>query len=190
MEAVIEAPAAPPASILELVANMSTETVEAPRNLSLALVNTLNQVAEVHDGSIPLHSRLFAQWLHYAFPQECPYPHMRGKIAPLTPSEWFDKHGRANEVSEDELAETFGQELQGAEGEEHAYMSQWTFDEEIRTSWPAEKVEIKAASGGLFATARNVLRTVAFILGPVSCLIYLVGSSGKMGWAMVFGASK
>ncbi|OLP24478.1 hypothetical protein AK812_SmicGene48940, partial [Symbiodinium microadriaticum] len=22
----------------------------------------------------PLHGRLFAQWMHYAFPHECPYP--------------------------------------------------------------------------------------------------------------------
>jgi len=28
---------------------------------------------------VPLHGRLFTQWLHFAFPHECPYPHITQK---------------------------------------------------------------------------------------------------------------
>lgn len=31
------------------------------------------------------------EWLHFAFPNECPYPHMVEEAKALTPSHWFDK---------------------------------------------------------------------------------------------------
>merc|ERR1719313_2437185 len=99
LEAAIQAPSANTSVILDLVSVMSSDTVEAPRNLTTDLTDALEQVASVHSGEVPLHSRLFAQWLHYAFPNECPYPHMTGKINPLTPSEWFKQYGRGTEAS-------------------------------------------------------------------------------------------
>ncbi len=42
---------------------------EDPRNLTVQLVAQLEVVAEQSaDGQIPLHGRLFQQWLHYVFP--------------------------------------------------------------------------------------------------------------------------
>merc|ERR1719169_390075 len=43
-----------------------------------------------HSGAsgVPLHGRLLAQWLHYAFPHECPYPVDSGVVAPKVASEW------------------------------------------------------------------------------------------------------
>merc|ERR1719160_413847 len=34
----------------------------------------LDEVSQHHNGRIPIHGRLFQQWLHYVFPYECPYP--------------------------------------------------------------------------------------------------------------------
>merc|ERR1719379_3271459 len=76
LEATIRAPSAKPELILDLVANLSSATVVAPRSISPHLIDALNQVADFHNGEVPLHGRLFAQWLHFAFPRECPYPHM------------------------------------------------------------------------------------------------------------------
>merc|ERR1719387_3179833 len=78
----------------------SSGTIDAPRNVSAPLVKALWQVAALHDGNVPLHSRLFAQWMHYAFPHECPYPHMMGKITPLTPSEWQQQKGQSCQATE------------------------------------------------------------------------------------------
>lgn len=84
----IEAPAASAHQILTEVSDISSSTVLAPRNLSTQLVEALEQVASFHGGKVPLHGRLLAQWLHYAFPHECPYPYMSHKHKRLTPSEW------------------------------------------------------------------------------------------------------
>jgi len=37
---------------------------------------------------VPLHGRLFAQWLHYVFPHECPFPHKNGAVSASTPMEF------------------------------------------------------------------------------------------------------
>merc|ERR1719335_223525 len=111
LESEIEAPTAKPEVILDLVSNMSSDTVEAPRNLTAALVGALKQVAAVHNGEVPLHGRLFAQWLHYAFPQECPYPHLTGKIKPLTPSEWIKHYGHDGDASEAEVEQAMEYEI-------------------------------------------------------------------------------
>merc|ERR1719281_1900716 len=110
---------------------MSSETIEAPRNISAALVSALRQVAALHDGAVPLHSRLFAQWMHYVFPHECPYPHMMGRIKPLTPTEWQEQKGRASDATLAEIQEAMS--LNTDPSASGAFMSQWTFDEEMLT---------------------------------------------------------
>lgn len=64
--------------ITELVAAIPSESVKAPRELSQTLRQRLSEVAAHHGGQVPLHGRLFAQWLHHAYPLECPYPHEAG----------------------------------------------------------------------------------------------------------------
>jgi len=93
LERHIGAPEAAPEKILELVAAMPSDTVEAPRNLSVSLFPRLSEVAARHSGLVPLHSRLFAQWMHHAYPRECPFPHITGSGA-VTPDEWMSKGDR------------------------------------------------------------------------------------------------
>merc|ERR1719265_2756807 len=52
--------------------------------MSSFLRQKLDDMASLHKGEIPLHGRLMAQWLHYVFPHDCPYPHMDG-VNPITP---------------------------------------------------------------------------------------------------------
>merc|ERR1719456_1749472 len=49
---------------------------DEPQNLTAQMVSKLFLVAAQHGGQVPLHGRLFSQWLHYAFPYECPYPQL------------------------------------------------------------------------------------------------------------------
>merc|ERR1719277_217798 len=93
LERSISAPTASPERIAELVSGLQSDSVDAPRNLSSLLVSRLREIADHHDGSVPLHGRLFAQWMHHAYPLECPYPHAGGTIRPLTPDEWMDESG-------------------------------------------------------------------------------------------------
>merc|ERR1719277_358382 len=93
LEQQIDSPTAKPERIAELVAGMGSASVQAPRNLSASLINRLQQVADHHNGQVPLHGRLFSQWMHHAYPLECPYPHAAGTSQPLTPDEWMDESG-------------------------------------------------------------------------------------------------
>jgi hypothetical protein len=103
LEREIASPEASPTDIAELVAKMSSSTVEAPRTLSAPLLYKLSEIAEGHGGTVPLHGRLFSQWMHHAFPRECPYPHVSGTSTPKTPSEWMEENGQTASASHDEM---------------------------------------------------------------------------------------
>ena len=68
---------------------LPSDTVEAPRNLSGSLVRRLQEVADRHDGKVPLYSRLFAQWVHHAYPSECIFPHAHGFSSAVSSDEWW-----------------------------------------------------------------------------------------------------
>merc|ERR550525_2060884 len=77
--------------ILALVGNMTSQTTlegEDPPQLKGSLTKQLNQIASTHGGKVPLHGRLFAQWLHYAFPRECPFPHKSDTTTLVAPREF------------------------------------------------------------------------------------------------------
>lgn len=78
------------ARILEVVANLASSTVPAPRTLSQDLRDRLEDIANHHAGTVPLHGRLFAQWLHHAYPRECPYPQESG-TNPVTADQWLQQ---------------------------------------------------------------------------------------------------
>jgi len=101
LESSIAAPSTSPAQIAALISQLPSDTVDAPRNLSTSLMSRLGQIAEHHEGQIPLHSRLFAQWMHHAYPLECPYPHAAGTTRPLTQDEWMELTG-ADDVTHSE----------------------------------------------------------------------------------------
>merc|ERR1719221_1600584 len=91
LEGKIQAPMASPERLLGVVRNTSSQSVDAPRQLSQDLEDKLHSIAKRHSGEVPLHGRLFAQWMHHAFPSECPFPHVVEESAVLTPSHWQDK---------------------------------------------------------------------------------------------------
>merc|ERR1719359_2778058 len=74
---------------------MPHSTSMEAKNISAPLRARLDDVGALHNGKIPLHGRLLAQWLHYAFPQECPYPHKVGTVSPQTPARWEEVAGEA-----------------------------------------------------------------------------------------------
>jgi len=75
---------APAEHIAQLIARLAPDGSEAavPRTLSETLLRRLDEVADHHGGLVPLHGRLFKQWLHHAYPLECPYPHEAGIAKP------------------------------------------------------------------------------------------------------------
>jgi len=72
-----ESPTVAPQPLMELVGNLSSATIDGPRQLPEGLAKKLQEIAQLHKGDVPIYGRLFAQWLHFAFPYECPYPSLQ-----------------------------------------------------------------------------------------------------------------
>jgi hypothetical protein len=98
LEELISASEATPSTITSLVAMIPSATMPGNRTLSPWLYHRLDEVAKHHGGRVPLHGRLFAQWLHYAYPRECQFPHVSGTINPIRPEDLIEFHN----VTEDE----------------------------------------------------------------------------------------
>jgi len=123
-------PMASPEQILEIVGTLSSSSSEndEPPKLDAGLAEQLRSVAAPHGGQVPLHGRLFAQWLHYTFPRECPFPHKAGSFAAhtLTPTEF----GHEYFATKEEM--TKHAEEEGSTGEDNEdYMGQWSTEEEL-----------------------------------------------------------
>jgi hypothetical protein len=124
LETRIRAPTATVEEIVYAMGAVTTDFLEEPRNLTKGtrLRAMLEEVGEASDDSINLHGRLLAQWLHYAFPHECPYPQSAGTTAPQTVREWekkapaqipWDQLQSTNEITPTKIAD-----LPSAGGEE------------------------------------------------------------------------
>jgi hypothetical protein len=126
----VGAPVAQPDVILSLVGNMTGLDDVAPK-LSATLRTQISRIAETHGGSVPIHGRLFAQWLHYVFPRECPFPHKAGITSAATPTQF----GESFIASEDEIkghAAARSADAPLLESlEEAQLMSQWSEEEEL-----------------------------------------------------------
>ena len=104
LEAKVHAPTAAPEKLLNMVMNMSSDTANARRQLPKALQDRLHEIASRNDGEVPLHGRLFAQWMHHAFPNECAHPEITEDASVLTPSHWLDKTATVKASEREKLA--------------------------------------------------------------------------------------
>lgn len=128
VEIAIGAPLATPAAILDVLKRQSTG--ETLVKLTTALQAQLSDIAKASPGGlVPLHGRLFAQWLHYAFPHECPFPHKMGETVTLSPLEFGDDH-LATEA-EMELATAHSTPAPDSNVSDDDWMSQWSHEEEL-----------------------------------------------------------
>jgi len=134
----------PTATVFHLVQKISdlpSDTVAAPRNLSDAQVSRLRDIATRHHGHVPLHGRLFAQWMHHAYPRECRFPHAAGSTNPLSREEFSSSFGLHHEVTDEELAKYLEQENATSSHEPAAVALPWSDVEElIAPSRPLDEV--------------------------------------------------
>mmetsp|Transcript_97911 Transcript_97911/g.204209 ORF Transcript_97911/g.204209 Transcript_97911/m.204209 type:complete len:578 (-) Transcript_97911:205-1938(-) len=122
IEGLVRAPVATPTRLLRILGNLSSSSMSGPGELSKDLVGKLNAIADHHDGQVPIHGRLFAQWMHFAFPNECPYPQFHAKSQV---EQWGDDHYHA---SKEEIEEHIQSEMVDVVAS--SPMAYWT-DEEV-----------------------------------------------------------
>jgi len=164
LEVEIRGPQASPAEIARIVTQMESAYVPAGRTLSAALVNKLEEVAKHHGGSVPLHGRLFAQWMHFAYPIECPFPHVSGTTKLQTDTEWFAETGIRSWATKSEM-QTFINgtprivERPACDDSEDG-MCLWQPEEELvdAVSWQA-----LASAEPAWVTVRSSLRACALV---------------------------
>jgi hypothetical protein len=74
--------------VLQNVSSRSNKDQDEPPIFTTSLKSQLAKIAEVHNGKVPLHGRLLAQWLHNLYPLECPYPHKAGSYEAKHPHDY------------------------------------------------------------------------------------------------------
>jgi len=82
IEQEIAAPEAYSQQITDFVAALPSPSSPNGKEISPGLRSQLDEVAALNGGRVPLHGRLFAQWMHSAYPRECPFPHVSGSSNP------------------------------------------------------------------------------------------------------------
>jgi len=167
LERALEASSAAPERIAALVAALPSDTVDAPRELPTALTTRLHEIAEHHGGAVPLHGRLFSQWLHHAYPRECPFPHVDGVENPLTPEAWAEAFGTHFSASDEDMRRHMREyRLEHGQGEELP----WSAAEQLVATHRSRQAQRPwwqkvFALGAVVAAAVSILRTWESVLG-------------------------
>jgi len=165
LEKDIAAPEATPARLLQLVSALPSSSVSAPRTVSATLQSRLEAMASEHGGQVQLHSRLFAQWMHHAYPRECPFPHVSGTTSQASPDTWTDGNGMDAVASKEELKQFASMTHSSSSTQEvddvHDLMM-WTHEEELLVvRAPPAPVSTKGSS---FAVAVRTLMMFAAVM--------------------------
>mmetsp|Transcript_34184 Transcript_34184/g.72779 ORF Transcript_34184/g.72779 Transcript_34184/m.72779 type:complete len:586 (+) Transcript_34184:175-1932(+) len=186
LEANLAAPYIDPKVLASHVSQLSSDSVVAPRNLSAPLTARLESIAARNGGKVPLHGRFFAEWMHRAFPNECPRPRdNRVKV----PTEFTqEKQATVEEIQAILDQAKAAKEAEGAEeidqeNDESTISTEdpdnvelpWSEVEELLTdqNWEEMKAtseERSAASGGS-ASGRGWLRLAAAAAIVVAALV-------------------
>jgi hypothetical protein len=197
IEGAVQAPVATPAQLLDVIGNMTTGLDDEDASVSPALRAQLNEVAKLHHGNVPLHGRLFAQFLHYVFPQDCPFPHKAGTISSMSPLEYGDDYmASENEIESNAALDqpnvgtgitnasraTNLDDAAAAQERDVAWMTQWSQDEELLTEHihlhaPWERQGIPQTLLG--ALALGATAAAAIVLKGTSRRTSSFGSFGK-----------
>eukprot|EP00746_Dinoflagellata_sp_MGD_P158509 gnl/MRDRNA2_/MRDRNA2_86492_c0_seq10.p1 gnl/MRDRNA2_/MRDRNA2_86492_c0~~gnl/MRDRNA2_/MRDRNA2_86492_c0_seq10.p1 ORF type:complete len:550 (+),score=95.20 gnl/MRDRNA2_/MRDRNA2_86492_c0_seq10:118-1767(+) len=123
--------AAPSATVSEVIKALESG-VYAPTSISDLQRERLDEIALVHNGKIPIYGRLFARWLHFVYPHECPYPHAEGVVKPMTQREWKELVGvKAESATDDEIAQHLGSDYARRAPSADAGATMWSLEESL-----------------------------------------------------------
>mmetsp|Transcript_131600 Transcript_131600/g.281394 ORF Transcript_131600/g.281394 Transcript_131600/m.281394 type:complete len:595 (+) Transcript_131600:79-1863(+) len=189
VEREISGPEATPERLAEIIERLPSATVTAPRSLPETLRKRLQDIADHHGGQVQLHGRLFGQWMHHAYPRECPYPHKSNTTNPMTASDWMESKSenaqeskgamkavidqiKAKEEDDDRAAPEEGLATSAASAapKEEEHMALWSDEEELIVVRP-DRTPIKVAS----VTWASLARQVAQVTAVIALVLYLKG---------------
>jgi diadenosine tetraphosphatase ApaH/serine/threonine PP2A family protein phosphatase len=179
LEKEIAAPEAKSAHIAELISALPSSTVAGPRVLSATLRSRLEDIAVEHGGLVQLHSRLFSQWMHHAYPRECPFPHVSGTTNQITARRWEKDSGVKSVATDEEvlqfteISNTTRSTLEES-ADPHDLMM-WTHEEELLVVRPAS-----VSASGRGSSLATGLRNVILFAAMMSMIFGLVRTTATM----------
>jgi len=164
-ESHVQAPSATAEQLLALAGNLSSSTVEAPRILPDVLQHKMRDVADHHGGMVPLHGRLFAQWLHFSFPNECPYPALQ---ASSSREELFQQDRSIPSASKEDkwLLEEQSHQMASrpvTDGDDEIYLPMWSNTEILHVA-----VHKEGWTQSAFAMLGRLMQGAALVSGLIS----------------------
>jgi len=183
-----QTPAVAPKDIIEVVTSLPSSTVAANRELHPILVARLDDIAKRYGGRVPLHGRLFAQWMHHAYPRECPYPHLSGTVrsqsttSPLETS--VVKSTDMSDIIQKHKAEQAESVVDSSDE-----CTAWSDHEELYVSGSAFGIEGSGSEGVAFL---RLVRPVAYlaVLASVASVLARQAASWNLGVAAGGSAGK
>jgi len=194
LEGSIRAPSASPERILKLVNSVASSSMTVPREVTSDLKAKLKQIAERHGGEVPLHGRLFAQWLHFAFPHECPFPIVSEDGSELSAHHWLGGKATASvetRVSHVESVST-GENTSARETEEAAELVadiEWSEEEVLPLlEAPRRGLTLLGIPLRLVVQGSMFLIVLRIVLGSVSTALNFgaQGSEKKVAFSSVY----
>jgi len=168
LEEAIGGPLATPGQLLAVIANMTGSLEEDRVTIDSYLVKQLEDIAHASQGKVPLHGRLFAQWLHYAFPHECPFPHKEGTIsarASHPPGKTDSEHLATESEMAMHVEEGGEQADEGEIGESTEWMSQWTPEEELLADYAHLRAPWEVVTGSALIRPMLLLLVGIVVVG-------------------------
>merc|ERR1719440_1455210 len=182
LEKSLAAPEATVAEIIKLISALPSSSVTVPRTLSATLLTRLDEMAAIHGGKIQLHSRLFAQWMHHAFPRECPYPHLSGTTSQESAESWSEGNGGDSVATKEELEQftsvNISSELAESVDDIHDLMM-WSHEEELLIVRPELTPTTKTGLAAYVAQVRNIVLFAALASVAFGVVRSVAPSSGE-----------
>jgi hypothetical protein len=168
---------ATPEAITKIAKGLASPTVSAPRELSATLLNRLNDIAAQHERMVPLHSRLFAQWMHHAYPRECPYPQLSST---MSVEGWLDETA-SEAIASDEEMQRF---MNARNATDSAVVDETARDEELMP-WSLEEELLVVRASPVLAPNPEPELSIDAGLSSSSRSALLLGVAASMALALV-----
>merc|ERR1712096_229 len=136
----------------------------------------LTDVAAQHKGVVPLHSRLFMQWMHFAYPRECPYPHLSGTTHSTRVDEVVKDDISLFVASREDMMAHISAPMPNITAESDAM---WTMDEEMIVWQQADALELPPSFKGVYLMGSVVSASLML----VRILQTSLGHAGDLGYS-------